>query len=171
MSGTHPEEWKGSTMKKSLLIAPAVLGLLVSLAACSASAEQAGQPAEASSESELAGVWQMTALEAGTEGNLQQVPYSGQIVFTSDTMSVQAMNPDTAAPDSAYTVQGYEAYYGDLTVDADAGTFDIEIESAAARDLIGQTFTRNFDVTEDTLVLTPADPAEGWRVTYERISD
>jgi hypothetical protein len=28
--------------------------------------------------------------------------------------------------------------------------------------------TRVFELTGDTLVLTPADPSEGWRVTYER---
>lgn len=37
--------------------------------------------------------------------------------------------PDTEAPDSPYTVNRYEAFYG-------------------------------------TLVLTPTDPSEGWRVTY-----
>jgi hypothetical protein len=34
------------------------------------------------------------------------------------------------------------------------------------RDFIGQQLTRVFDVSAKTLVLTPADPAEGWRVTY-----
>ena len=28
--------------------------------------------------------------------------------------------------------------------------------------------TRNFEVSGDRLVLTPPDPSEGWRVTYER---
>jgi hypothetical protein len=65
-------------------------------------------------------------------------------------------------------VNGYEAYYGDVAIDAADGTFEVTIESAAVRDLIGQTMTRNFEVSGDTLVLTPADPAEGWRVTYER---
>jgi hypothetical protein len=36
------------------------------------------------------------------------------------------------------------------------------------RNLVGQSVTRKFDVAGDTLVLTPPDPAEGWRVTYER---
>ena len=26
-----------------------------------------------------------------------------------------------------------------------------------------------YDVSARTVVLTPADPAEGWRVTYERV--
>lgn len=40
----------------------------------------------------LSGTWRMTSLESGTEaGNPQEVPYSGQIVFTdAGTISVQA---------------------------------------------------------------------------------
>lgn len=156
---------------KNLVLVPAVLGLAVALSACSSSDEQATatgttSAAPSAADAELTGVWQMTSLE--TAG--QEVPYSGQVAFTTESMSVQASNPDTAAPDTAYTVQGYEAYYGALTVDDEAGTFSLEVESALARDLVGQTLTRNFEVTDDTLVLTPTDPSEGWRVTYERES-
>ena len=84
-------------------------------------------------------------------------------------MAVQAMNPDASAPDTPYTVNGYEAFYGDVAVDRRAGTFIVTVESAAARALIGQQLTRVFDVSGRTLVLTPADPSEGWRVTYERV--
>ncbi|MGW1342923.1 lipocalin-like domain-containing protein [Kribbella sp. NPDC002412] len=118
----------------------------------------------------LIGAWRMTSLEAGTEGNLQPVPYSGQIVFTkAGTMSVQALNPDTDAPDTPYTLNGYEAFYGTFDVDRSAGTFDVTVESSLVRDLIGQRLTRVFEVNGDKLVLTPPDPAEGWRVTYERV--
>lgn len=112
----------------------------------------------------------MTELEAGTEGNLQAVPYSGKLIFTeAGTLSVQAMNPDLDAPDTAYTVQSYESYYGPVVIDSAAGTFEIEVESAATRDLITQKLTRNFEISDDTLVLTPVDPTEGWRVSYERM--
>jgi hypothetical protein len=118
----------------------------------------------------LVGAWRMTSLEVGTEGNLQSVPYSGQIVFTkAGTMSVQAMNPEADAPDTPYTLNGYEAFYGTVTVDKAAGTFDVTVESSLVRDLIGQRLTRVFEVSRDTLVLTPPDPAEGWRATYERL--
>jgi lipocalin-like protein len=118
----------------------------------------------------LVGEWRMTSLEVGTEGNLQPLPYSGQIIFTkSGTMSVQAMNPDANAPDTPYTVNGYEAFYGTVTVDKAAGTFVVTVESSLVRDLIGQRLARVFDVSGDTLVLTPTDPAEGWRATYERV--
>ena len=111
----------------------------------------------------------MTSLEAGTPGNLRPVPYSGQIIFTrSGTVSVQAMNPDTSAPDTPYTINGYEAFYGTVAVNKAAGTFDVTVESAAVRNLIGQRLTRVFKVSGDRLVLTPTDPAEDWRVTYKR---
>lgn len=148
------------------LAAPLALGLALLMTACTPEGS-ATEPEEADP---LTGQWRMTSLEAGTEGDLEPVPYSGQIIFTdADTMAVHAMNPDTDAPDTPYTVNGYEAYFGDVAVDEDDGTFAVTIESAAVRDLIGQTLTRNFEVSGDTLVLTPADPAEGWRVTYERL--
>lgn len=118
----------------------------------------------------IVGVWRMTSLEVGTAGNLQPVPYSGQIVFTkSGTMSVQAMNPDANAADTPYTRNGYEAFYGTFTVNKAARKFVVTVESALARDLIGQSLTRVFRVSGDTLVLTPPDPAEGWRATYQRV--
>jgi hypothetical protein len=118
----------------------------------------------------LVGTWRMTSLEVGPGGDLQPVPYSGQIIFTkAGTMSVQAMNPDANAPDTPYTRNGYEAFYGTVTVDQAAGTFNVTVESSLVRDLIGQNLTRVYEVRGDTLVLTPPDPAEGWRATYERL--
>ena len=103
----------------------------------------------------LVGEWRMTSLEVGGE----PVPYSGQVIFTkAGTMSVQAMNPNADAPDTAYTVDGYEAFYGPVEVDRRAGSFAVTVESAAARALIGETLTREYDVSGDTLVLTPSDP-------------
>ena len=112
----------------------------------------------------------MTALEIRSEDGFERVPYSGQIIFTpAGTMAVQAMNPDVEAPDSPYTVEGYEAFYGTVWVNREAGRFVVRVRSAAVRDLIGQRLRRNFEVSGDTLVLTPVDPAEGWRVTYKRM--
>lgn len=169
-------------MKKvHLLLVPVALGLGVSLLGCTSSSGSAAAPASTATSSTpattppagadaLTGVWRMTALESGTDGELTTVPYAGQIVFSPTTVSVQAANPDTTAPDSAYTVQGYEAFYGDLAVDPAGGTWSVTVESALARDLVGQTLTRNFEVSDDGLVLTPVDASEGWRVTYERVS-
>ncbi len=163
-------------MKTRLNITAPVLafGLLLTATGCSTPAGPADASPATASEAPAAtdtivGEWTMTTLEFQTDGQFEEVPFSGQIIFTdAGTVSVQAQNPDTSAADTAYTVQGYEAFYGDAEIDADAGTFSVDVESAAARDLIGQTLTRNYEVTDDTLVLTPIDPAEGWRVTYDR---
>ena len=83
-------------------------------------------------------------------------------------MTAHYSDPMPEAPDTPYTINGYEAFYGPFTLDRRARTFTVTVESAAVRDLIGQQLTRVFTVSRDKLVLTPADPAEGWRVTYER---
>lgn len=142
------------------------LGVLVSATAC---APEAAPAPETSSAGTIVDEWRMTSLEVASGDNYETVPYSGRLIFTeAGTLSVQAMNPDLAAADTAYTLGGYEAYYGPVTIDVGDGTFEIEVESAVTRDIIGQTLTRNFEVSADTLVLTPEDPTEGWRVTYER---
>jgi len=160
---------------KKLLIAPLTLALMIAITACTSTASTpnatstaAGSSAQANP---LSGEWRMTSLEGGGPDAYTEIPYGGQIQFNSETVSVQAMNPDTTAADTAYTVQGYEAFYGDVTVDEEAGSFSVEVESALARELIGQTLTRNYEVTDDTLVLTPIDASEGWRATYVRHAD
>jgi hypothetical protein len=120
--------------------------------------------------SPIIGAWRMTSLEAGTEGNLKPVPYSGQVIFSEGgTLSVQAMNPDANAPETPYTANGYEAYYGPVTVNDQDKIFTITVESSLVRNLIGQSMKRRFEVSGNTLTLTPDDRAEGWRVTYERL--
>ncbi|MEU4779969.1 lipocalin-like domain-containing protein [Micromonospora sp. NPDC023633] len=158
-------------MATKLKIAPRTLVLpLVLAVALLVAAFSFAQPSMAHRDtSPLVGGWLMTSLEVGTPGNLRPVPYSGQIIFTrSGTMSVQAMNPDASAPDTPYTINGYEAFYGTVAVNKAAGTFVVTVESSAVRNLIGQRLTRVFKVSGDRLVLTPTDPAEGWRVTYRR---
>ena len=117
----------------------------------------------------LPGVWRMTSLEAGPVGeDRAEVEYSGQIVFAdTGVMAVHAMDPDPEAT-SSYVVNGYEAMYGTIEVDASAKTFVFTVESALVRDLIGQELERAYEVSEDQLVLTPTSPDENWRVVYER---
>ncbi|PLU62984.1 lipocalin-like domain-containing protein [Sinorhizobium medicae] len=141
----------------------------------------------------IVGAWRMTSLQfTNSEGSLAEVPYSGQVIFSqsgslsvqamdpdpaakpqvifsqSGSLSVQAMDPDPAAKPTTYTANGYEAYYGPVEIDEAKNTFTITVESSLVRDLIGQKLVRKFQVTEDQLVILPADPSEGWRVTYER---
>lgn len=158
-----------SKIANRLKTAPVVAVLLLALAA--ALLVTGAQTSDAHPRSaQLVGTWRMTKLELGTPGNLQPVPYSGEIIFTkAGTVSVQAMNPDAEAPDTPYTVNGYEAYFGTVAVDRRAGTFVMTVESAAVRDLIGQQLPRAYRVSRNTLVLTPTDPAGGFRATYERI--
>jgi Lipocalin-like domain len=120
--------------------------------------------------SPLVGTWRMTSLEVGTDtGSLQAVPYSGQIIFTeAGTMSVQAMNPAANAEPTPYTVNGYEAFYGPVAINDANRTFVVTVESSLVRNLVGQKLERRFEVSDDRLILTPANPQERFRVTYER---
>lgn len=157
-------------MKRTAPLLATTLASLALLTACGQpddASSAAGAPADAA-EDALVGEWTMTALEPGGDVD-GSVPFDGQVIFTdAGTMAVQAANPDAAAPNTAYTVAGYEAFYGPVDVDTDAGIFVVTVEHAAARDLVGQELSRAYEVTDDTLVLTPTDPAETWRVTYER---
>ena len=121
--------------------------------------------------SSIIGAWRMTSLQiANPDGSMAEVPYSGQVIFSQGgTLSVQAMNPDPDAEPTTYTMNGYEAYYGPVVIDEGDNTFAITVELSLVRDLIGQELERVFDVTEDQLVITPVNPEEGWRVTYERL--
>ncbi|MFT2215477.1 lipocalin-like domain-containing protein [Rhizobium giardinii] len=120
-------------------------------------------------QSPIVGAWKMTSLEVGPQGNLQPIPYSGQLVFTQGgTLSVQAMNPDANAADTPYTTKAYEAYYGPVEIDDAKNVFAITVESSLVRNLIGQRLERKFEVSGDKLVISPVDAAEGWRVTYDR---
>jgi hypothetical protein len=118
----------------------------------------------------LPGVWTMVSLEVtDASGQMQQIPFSGQIIFTADGhMAVQAMNTDAEAPDTPYTRHGYEAQYGRFVTDEAAGTLAFTIESALVRDLIGQTLERRYEFEGDQFIVLPADPSEGFRVTYEQ---
>ena len=101
---------------------------------------------------------------------LEEAPYSGRLVFTrARTLAVPAMNPDPEGADTDHTVDGYEAYDGPVRADRRDRTFTIRVTSAAVRDLVGQRLTRNFQVDRGQLVVTPVDPVEGFRVTYERV--
>jgi hypothetical protein len=122
--------------------------------------------AEQSNEHLLHGVWHMLPAEGV---DVSQPYFTGQIVFSdAGTMSVQAIDPD-ATLTTTYMVNGYEAFYGTYEIDDTKGTFVVTVEAALGRDLIGQELERAFEVTEDRLTLTPTNPAESWRVTYERL--
>ncbi len=139
---------------------------IITVVATPALAQSENDPAQL-----LEGAWRMTSLERGAPGGkLVEVDFTGQIIFTdSGIVAVQAMNLSGEPPDdNPYSVAGYEAYYGQYTVNEDEGTVVFDVEASVVRDLIGQELERAFEVTEDQLVLTPTSPDENWRVTYER---
>ncbi|TIM39807.1 MAG: lipocalin-like domain-containing protein [Mesorhizobium sp.] len=131
----------------------------------------AGSAPALAQEAPIIGAWRMTSLQiTNSEGKKADVPYSGQVIFSqSGTLSVQAMDPDPAAKPTTYTANGYETYYGPVAIDEGKSTFTNTVESSLVRNLIGQELVRVFEVAGDRLVITPVDPEEGWRVTYERL--
>ena len=129
-------------------------------------------PATASAQDAVAdpivGVWQLVTPEGAV---VTQSQFTSQIIFSSDgTMAVQSMAPDPEAT-SPYMRSGYEAYYGTYAIDETAGTVTFSVESAIARDLIGQDLERTYEVADDRLTLEPTSPDESWSVTYARRGD
>jgi hypothetical protein len=86
-------------LARILILASAILGVVPAWA----------QPI-ASLKDLSAGAWRMVSLEVGGAGGLlQRVKYSGQMVFTdAETISVQAVNPDTSQTRVRFTVGGAE---------------------------------------------------------------
>lgn len=119
--------------------------------------------------SSLIGAWKMVKFEAGTAEELKVIPYTGQLIITdAGTLSAQAMNPNRSVPDTDYTVNGYEALYGNIKINDESGRFIVTVVSSLARGIIGKQMERSFTITGNNLVLEPVDKTEGWRVTYER---
>ncbi|MDT3253756.1 lipocalin-like domain-containing protein [Serratia sp. root2] len=126
-------------------------------------------PAFAKDKSPLEGAWRMIKFEVASKGKLQPVPYSGQLIITeAGTLSAQAMNPDPNAAPTPFTANGYEALYGTVVINDSTNTFVATVQSALVRNLIGKKMERTFKVSGNRMVLSPIDPSEGWRVTYER---
>ncbi|HMQ94525.1 MAG TPA: lipocalin-like domain-containing protein [Amaricoccus sp.] len=114
---------------------------------------------------QIVGFWQLRTPQGVV---VTEDEFTSQIIFSDNgLMAVQAMSPDPEG-ESAYMRAGYEAYYGTYEVDEAAGTVTFAVESAIARDLIGQELERNLVVSENELTLTPTNPEETWSVTYER---
>ncbi len=168
-------------MKTRIALAASALGLVAVTGCCGASGSSSASgsasaasgssgSSSAAAQDSLYGAWTMTSLEAATNGTFAKVPYSGQIIFTpSGRMSTQAKNLVPNAPDTDYTVGGYESYYGALSVDEASHTFTVKIESSSSNVLVGRQAVRRYTITDNKLVITPQDASEGWRVTYQRV--
>ena len=78
------------------------------------------------------------------------------------TLSAQASNPDKTVPDSAYTVNGYEALYGDIKIDDVAGRFILRW-ILHCQWINWSKMERAFHLTGNKLELSPVDKGEGCR--------
>jgi hypothetical protein len=121
----------------------------------------------------LVGAWRLVWLEEeGADGNVHRADCTGLLVYTRDGhMSVQVMyrNPQAHASGStSYAQGGYEASYGTYEVDGRAHTFSFHVEGALVRGLVGKALTRVFELSGNQMIVKAANPAERWRVAWER---
>ena len=115
------------------------------------------------------GAWRLASLEEqGADGQLHRPDCSGMLVFTRDGhVSVQVMYRDPNAGPGQYAQGGYEASFARYELDERAHTFTFHVERALVRTLIGKHLPRAFEPSGNQLVVTPTNPDEHWRVTWE----
>jgi lipocalin-like protein len=122
----------------------------------------------------LVGAWRLESLEEqAADGSVHKADASGLFVFTSDShASVQVMydNRQNAAQSGPvqYAAGGYEASFGTYRVDERAHTFTFHVEGAMVRNLIGKDLPRVYEFSGKQLIVRSANPAEHWRVVWER---
>jgi hypothetical protein len=122
---------------------------------------------------QFVGAWRLLSLEEeGADGKVHRADCEGLLAFTPDGhMSVQVMfrnpKPETSAAPVQYAQGGYEASFGRYQID-DAHTFTFHVEGALVRTLIGKDLKRVYELSENQLIVNSPDPAEHWRVTWER---
>jgi hypothetical protein len=121
----------------------------------------------------LVGAWRLAWLEeAGADGNVHRADCTGLLVYTRDGhMSVQVMYRDPQAHASGstqYAQGGCEASFGTYEVDERAHTFTFHVEGALVRGLVGKDLTRVFELSGNQMIVKATNPAERWRVAWER---
>ncbi|HET6371992.1 MAG TPA: lipocalin-like domain-containing protein [Candidatus Polarisedimenticolia bacterium] len=126
----------------------------------------------------LAGTWELVSLESrhpdGSVGYPMGREVTGMLIYeATGHMSVQLMRRgcpsfrsgdhlmgDPAEVKSAY--EGYFAYYGTYTLDADNESIAHHVQGASFPNWVGTTVTRRFRLEEDRLTLTsPPMPSGG----------
>ncbi|HZQ25139.1 MAG TPA: lipocalin-like domain-containing protein [Terriglobales bacterium] len=116
----------------------------------------------------LLGAWKLISLEEPSpDGQVRRPDCSGIFVFTREgKASVQVMYR-TAQTGSTYAQRGYEASYGSYFVD-NSSTFTFHVEGALVRTLIGKDLKRDYEISNNRLIVKPADPNEHWKVVWQR---
>ena len=119
------------------------------------------------------GAWRLAWLEEqGADGKVHKADCTGLLVYTRDGhMSVQVMYRNPPSEHSSAPVQyaqgGYEASFGKYEIH-DAHTFTFHVEGALVRALIGKDLRRVYEFSGNQLIVKSPDPAEHWRVAWER---
>ena len=143
---------------------------------CLSASAQSGNPERRLNtglEDQFIGAWRLLWLEEdGADGKAHRADCEGLLVYTRDGhMSVQVMYRNTGREKNAAPVQyaqgGYEASFGRYEID-DSHTFTFHVDGALVRTLIGKDLKRVYEFSGDQLIVRSPDPAEHWRVSWER---
>ena len=159
MSATHPQ----------------VRGVCCALTLVFAAGCAPGPAAEA--DNPFVGAWSLASWESRSAAGEVTLPYdgnpAGQITYTADgRMSAQLMQAGRAFPDAAEAtgqgmrdaiLGGFFSYYGDYSVDTEAGVVTHHVEGALLPGWVGSDRPRSFTFDgRDRLILsTEPDPARG----------
>ena len=117
------------------------------------------------------GSWRLVSLEhAGRDRKVEKPDCVGQFVFTADGhAAVQVMYRNPGQTESTqYAQGGYEATFGQYTVDDKARTFTFHVEGALVRTLVGQSLRRSYTFAGKQLIVEPTNKDEHWRVVWAR---
>ena len=131
----------------------------------------------------LVGSWRMVSIDGeSTDGTITQhwgaEPLGLWFFDANGFMSVQIVDPDYKLFESAdfrrptpeeakQAIVGYFGYFGNYTVDKEAGEVVFHVEGAAYPNYIGTDQHRYYSIEGDTLtVRTPPERADGADVTY-----
>ena len=66
-------------------------------------------------------------------------------------------------------VETYDAYFGTYDVDQAQHLVTHHVEGELRPNLVGAAYQRRYEVDGDRLLLSSANPAERWRVVWERV--
>ncbi|WP_419939229.1 lipocalin-like domain-containing protein [Candidatus Palauibacter sp.] len=156
-------------------IHPQVRGVCCALTLVFAAGCAPGPAAEA--DNPFVGAWSLASWESRSAAGEVTLPYdgnpAGQITYTAaGRMSAQLMQAGRAFPDAAEAtgqemrdaiLGGFFSYYGDYSVDMEAGVVTHHVEGALLPGWVGSDRPRSFTFDgRDRLILsTEPDPARG----------
>ena len=137
--------------------------------------------------SPLIGTWLMRSIETtDSAGRTIETSHpAGIIIYTPEgRMAVQIMvSPRPSVPavpegpdqvtawsgeQARRVVETYDAYFGTYTVDEVKHVVTHHVEGELRPNYVGAAYRRAYDVQGDRLILSSTNPAEPWRVVWER---